>query len=82
MTIDGRKPFNIELDEEDRELLDKAAGRYKVSRAQVIRTAVRAYCEHAVAHRPTCAIGTPCLCPQIWSGGRERVAGSADTEGD
>lgn len=60
-------PFNVMLSPALRQRLSTLAAAREVPVSHMIRTALLAYLDHTEQKAPTCADGTPCLCPNRWS---------------
>lgn len=65
MPAPSKTPFNVELDQADRDRLSALAARAGLPRSQVIRNALRALHAMEIANRPTCANGHPCFVPHM-----------------
>ena len=55
--------YNIMLPEELNQEIEQYAKLHQIPRAQIVRTALRAYIQHQIRQAATCADGTLCLCP-------------------
>ena len=69
--------YNIMLPEELNHEIEQYAIKHQLPRAQIVRTALRAYIQHQIRQSPTCADGTLCLCPIMWK--RQGQAPSLET---
>ena len=63
-----RKPFNVLLSEEERDMLEWLAKETSLNKGQVVKQAIKSHYHMRVSARPTCATGQPCQCPQMHAG--------------
>ncbi len=58
-------PFNVLLDYQDYDRLEKVAEQLQYSKGQVFRIALNNFYQMKCANVPTCANGQPCFVPHL-----------------
>jgi hypothetical protein len=71
-------PFNVLFTDEERNALDALTAARSESRAQVLRSLIRAAHLHHCMDAPTCANGSPCFVPQMHYARRPALPAPAD----
>lgn len=59
------RPFNILMNDDERNALDALAHQTGFSRGLIIRRLILSAAKHSIQGHPTCANGSPCFVPQM-----------------